>query len=146
MKKLIIIAIAAITIASCKDKQTNSELPVDKNLVTTENSNLAVYKGEFIYTADAAVLKGKDFIYGVSIDDKMQELAKMVATVKKDTYDMVPVIVTGTLANKKDGTEGWDQILTLVDIVQVSKKPAPADVKIGDSTVEEIKTRATQKK
>ncbi|MGJ8665528.1 MAG: hypothetical protein ACSHW7_04120 [Patiriisocius sp.] len=137
MKKLVFIAIAVLTIASCK----NNETKVNEDLVTTANSNLAVYKGEFIYTADAAVLKGKDFIYGVAIDEKMHELADKVAPVKKDDYDMVPVVVTGTLANKPEGTEGWDEILTIIDIVQVSKTPAKADVKIEDKKAKAKQTK-----
>ncbi|GEQ84694.1 hypothetical protein ULMS_02020 [Patiriisocius marinistellae] len=142
MKKLVFIAIAIFTLASCN----NNTKKLDKNLVTTKNSNLSVYKGEFIYTADAAVLKGKDFIYGVTIDKKMQELANKVAPVKKDDFDMVPVVVTGTLANKPEGTEGWDEVLTIIDIVQISKKPAPADVKIEDKNIVDKKARAIQKK
>lgn len=141
MKKFIVLIALIITTAACKDNTTSG----DKELVTTENSNLAVYKGEFIYTTDAAVLKGKDFIYGVTIDEKMHELAKKVEPAKTDDYDMVPVVVTGTLANKPKDSEGWDEILTIVDIVQVSKKPAKADVKIKEGTTAEQAGKAIKK-
>lgn len=138
MKKIVVLIALVIAVASCKDKATSQ----DQELITTKNSNLAVYKGEFIYTTDAAVLKGKDFIYGVTIDDKMHELAKKVAPAKKDDYDMVPVVVTGTLANKPEGSEGWDEILTIVDIVQVSKTPAKADVKIKEGNTAKKSVKA----
>ena len=141
MKKFIVLIALVITTAACKDNTASG----DKELITTENSNLAVYKGEFIYTTDAAVLKGKDFIYGVTIDEKMHELAEKVAPAKTDDFDMVPVVVTGTLANKAEGAEGWDEILTIVDIVQVSKKPAKADVKIKEGATAKQAAKAIKK-
>ena len=123
MKKIIILIALFIGVSACKNDQKTT-------LVTTENSNLAVYKGEFIFTDGAAVLKGSDFIYGVVVDDKMKELADKVAPAKKDPYDMVAVIVTGTLAPGPKDVEAWDEFLTIIDIVQVSAKPAKADVKI----------------
>ena len=123
MKKIIILIALFIGVSACKNEQKTT-------LVTTENSNLAVYKGEFIFTDGAAVLKGSDFIYGVVVDDKMKELADKVAPAKKDPYDMVAVIVTGTLAPGPKDVEAWDEFLTIIDIVQVCAKPAKADVKI----------------
>ena len=125
MKKLIVLITLFVCLSACKNDQKTT-------LVTTENSNLAVYKGEFIFTDGAAVLKGSDFIYGVIVDDKMKELADKVAPVKKDPFDMVPVIVTGTLASGPQDIETWDEFLTIIDIVQVSPKPAKADVKIKE--------------
>lgn len=125
MKKIIVLITLFIGLSACKNDQKST-------LVTTENSNLAVYKGEFIFTDGAAVLKGSDFIYGVVVDDKMRELADKVAPVKKDVYDMVAVIVTGTLAPGPQDIETWDEFLTIIDIVQVSPKPAQADVKIKE--------------
>jgi hypothetical protein len=126
MKKITILIALLIGFSACKNDQKTT-------LVTTENSNLAVYKGEFIFTDGAAVLKGSDFIYGVVVDDKMKELADKVAPAKKDPYDMVAVIVTGTLAPGPKDIETWDEFLTIIDIVQVSAKPAKADVKIKEA-------------
>ena len=126
MKKLIVLITLFVSLSACKNDQKTT-------LVTTENSNLAVYKGEFIFTDGAAVLKGSDFIYGVVVDDKMKELADKVAPAKIDPYDMVAVIVTGTLAPGPKDIETWDEFLTIIDIVQVSAKPAKADVKIKDT-------------
>ena len=126
MKKITILIALLIGFITCKNDQKTT-------LVTTENSNLEVYKGEFIFTDGAAVLKGSDFIYGVVVDDKMKELADKVAPAKKDPYDMVAVIVTGTLAPGPKDIETWDEFLTIIDIVQVSAKPAKADVKIKEA-------------
>ena len=131
MKKILVLIAFVIAVSACKNTEKEE---VTEELLTTENSNLAVYKGEFIYVADAAVLKGKDFIYGVEVNEKMHELAEKVAPVKNDDFDMVPVVVTGLLNDKKEGVEGWDKILTIIEIIQVSPKPSKADVKIENKT------------
>jgi hypothetical protein len=131
MKKIIVLIALILAVSACKDSGENKE---KEERITPENSNLAVYKGEFISTADAAVLKGTDFIYGVALNEKMQELAAKVAPIKKEDFDMVPVVVTGTLKDKAQGTEGWDEVLTIIDIVQVSAAPSKADVKIEKKT------------
>tara|TARA_B100000795_G_scaffold256421_1_gene228835 strand:- start:12374 stop:12811 length:438 start_codon:yes stop_codon:yes gene_type:complete len=141
MKKFITIIVILITVYACKNKQEADK----KELITTANSNLAVYKGEFIFTDGAAVLKGTDFIYGVVIDDKMKELAEKVAPSKKNAFDMVPVIVTGTVSPGPEDKETWDEFLTIIDIVQVSPKPAKADVKIKAGTVAKKATASIKK-
>ncbi len=128
MKKIFLMLALSAALFSCK----NSEEKKEGDSVTTENSeNLKTYTGEFIYTADAAVLKGNNFIYGVTQNEKAEELAKKVAAVKKEDYDMVPVVVRGEISKKPEGSEGWDEILTIEEIVNVSDKPSAADVKLG---------------
>jgi hypothetical protein len=141
MKKLIALIAIFIVVSACKENQKTGET----ELITTTNSNLAVYKGEFIYTDGAAVLKGNDFIYGVIVDDKMKELATKVTPVKKDEFDMVPVVVTGTLSPGPEDKDTWDEFLTIVDIVQVSSKPAKADVKIKEGAKAKKTAKAIKK-
>jgi len=131
MKKILVLIALIVAVSACKNSQKKE---VKEELLTTQNSNLAVYKGEFIYVDNAAVLKGKDFIYGVKVDDKMHELAEKVAPIKKDDFDMVPVVVTGLLNDKEEGADGWDKILTIVETIQVSPRPSKADVKIENKT------------
>jgi hypothetical protein len=141
MKRFIALIAILITVSACKNDQKIE-------LVTTANSNLAVYKGEFIFTDGAAVIKGKDFIYGVVIDDKMKELAEKVLPAKKDVFDMVPVVVTGTLSSGPKDKDTWDEFLTIIDIVQISSRPAKADVKIkkGDVVTKTAKSIKKEEK
>ena len=121
MKRIIVLLVVIATITfSCSDH------PKDRV------SNDPEYSGEFIYTADAAVLKGSNFIYGVQLDDMASELAAQVQPVKRDDFDMVPVVVKGILKNKSTDEEGWDQVLTITQIVSVSDTPSEADVKIEE--------------
>lgn len=129
MKKIFLVFMLSAAVFSCK----NSEEKNKENETTTVSENLKTFQGEFIYTADAAVLKGNSFIYGVKLNEKAQELAQKVASVKKEDYDMVPVVVRGELTAKEEGTEGWDEILTIEEIVRVSDKPSAPDVKLEEA-------------
>ena len=75
MKKITLLVVTTLLITSCKNTGDNK----DK---TVEGQNLKEFKGEFIYTDNAAVLKGSDFIYGVTINEVTKELAKKVKPVK----------------------------------------------------------------
>lgn len=90
-------------------------------------------KGEFIYLEDAAVFKGDNFIYGVKIDEKMRELADQVKAKQRDQYDMVPVTINGTINPKPEGTEGWDEIITIKEILEIKEPTNEGSIKIeGD--------------
>jgi hypothetical protein len=124
MKKIFLLIALTITIFSCKNSETKE---------AEGTSEVHTFRAEFLYIEDAAVLKGDNFIYGVTIDDKMQELANKVQPIKKDDFDMVPVIVSGILSKKPEGSEGWDEIVTIKEILHVSDKPTKADIKIEEN-------------
>lgn len=150
MKKIIFLLCIAASIIACKNEKENQEISetetseektgftqFKKDGTQKEASKYKTFRGEFIYTEDAAVLKGGNFIHGVTIDDKMHELAKMVAPVKNDQYDMVPVTVKGELvANPRfvETGEGWRLNVTIKEIIKVSDAPAEADLKIQEKT------------
>lgn len=87
-------------------------------------------RGEFIFLDDAAVLKGRDFIYGVKIDEKMHELASQVENKKRDQFDMVPVIINGVINPKAKGAEGWDNVVTIKGILEIKEPTSKGSVKI----------------
>merc|ERR1711977_504579 len=122
MKKTLLLLLFIATVVSCNNTKKETETETEKETASATNENVRTYRGEFIYTDDAAVLKGNNFIYGVTIDDKSQELADKVSKVEKDDYDMVPVIITGVVSpNPKAETEEvWEEILTIKDILHVS--------------------------
>lgn len=129
MKKIILLFGLSTILFSCN--QNSEKKKLDPNSEITEvTKNLAQFNGEFIYTEEAAVLKGKDFIYGVVMNETAKELAKKVAKVKKDEFDMVPVTVKGILNKKPANEEGWDEIITIKEIIKVSQNPTQADIKI----------------
>ncbi|MFK5981814.1 MAG: hypothetical protein QM499_02780 [Flavobacteriaceae bacterium] len=134
MKKIVFLITLSIITFSCK----NTEEKADKKLIDsevvnkTDTSEGKIYKGDFIYTADAAVLKGDKFIYGVTLDDMATELANRVKPVKESDFDMVPVAVKGIVSPKPEGEEGWPEVLTITEIVVIGTKPSEIDIKLED--------------
>jgi hypothetical protein len=130
MKKIILITLISIVCFSCKkDIATNQK---KESKIELDSSEEKVYRGDFIFLEDAAVLKGDKFIYGVTIDDLSKQLADKVKLVKSSDFDMVPVAVKGNVSQKPEGQEGWDEILTITEIVVVGSKPSKIDVKIEE--------------
>ena len=130
MKKILFFILISIITFSCKK---NSE-KVDKSDTAIEinSSEDKIYRGDFIYLGDAAVLKGNKFIYGVTLDEMATELADKVKSVKESDFDMVPVAVKGSINRKPEGSEGWDEIITITEIVLVGSKPSKIDIKLEE--------------
>lgn len=89
-----------------------------------------IFTGELTFTPEAAVFVGSSFIFGVEINDAAKELAEKVEAVKTDIHDIVPVTVRGNLKQKPEGQEGWDEILTITHIIDVSDTPKRPDIKL----------------
>ena len=130
MKKIILITLISIVSFSCKEEIKTSKEKESKVALNSAEENL--YRGDFIFLKDAAVLKGDNFIYGVSIDELSKQLAERVKEVKVSDFDMVPVAVKGKISQKQEGQEGWDEILTITEIVLVGNSPSKIDVKIEE--------------
>ena len=132
MKKIIItlFAVAAITV-SCKNEEDKSSenKSEDKELKEQTSSEEALLRGEYIYTEEAAVLKGNDFIYGVELNDKAKELAEQVEAYKREDYDMVPVILKAKVKDNPSD-EGWEQIIEIKKIIKVSEPISEPAIKV----------------
>jgi hypothetical protein len=136
MNKILLLIALSIGIFSCKnveeDKTKSIDAPIVNNDSVVSISPVDGHRGDFLFMEDAAVLKGENFIYGVAINEMSKELAKRVETIKEDEFTMVPVFVKGTVTDKPIGADGWDEILTITEIINVSLIPAKEDIKIED--------------
>jgi hypothetical protein len=130
MKKMFLLIVLSIGIISCKNTEEKQVESVDASIVDGEI--LDQYRGDFLFMEDAAVLKGDNFIYGVTINEMSKELAKKVESIKEDEFTMVPVFVKGFVKTKPIGADGWDEILTITEILNVSTIPAKEDIKIEE--------------
>jgi|SRR5690554_1348784 len=129
MKKTLLLLLVSTFIFSCNNKKTKrDEIHTDFQVV--DSTALRTYEGEFIYTPEASVFKGNSFVYGVEMNDVAKDLGKMVEAIKQSDYDMVPVIVRGVVNQKPQDTEGWDEIITITEIINVSDTPTKADVEL----------------
>ena len=132
MKKTLLILLLSVVLISCNDSKTDKSDPQVETSIEDqrEADSILTYQGEFIFTPDAAVFKGNSYIYGVTVNDLAKDLAKRVNAVKTEDYDMVPVIVRGKVTHKPEGADGWDEILTITEIINVSDTPTKADVEL----------------
>ena len=137
MKKIFVLVIFFTVVAACKNETKEIEEKTSgKTLKQDANATYKTFKGEFIYVADGAVLKGNNFIHGVTIDEKMQELVALVKPIQKNEFDMVPVVLKGELVANPlfvETGEGWRLNLTIKEIVKVGDAPAKADLKIKEN-------------
>ncbi len=118
MKKSIILIFVSFLIFSCKNDSSK----------TSENGESTVIRGEFILIENAGVIKGKDFIYGVVLNDMAKELNSKIQPLQREEYDMVPVVVKGMI--KQNPGEGWPEIVEIVEIVGVSEPTSELPTKI----------------
>jgi hypothetical protein len=136
MKKMFLLVALAIGIVSCKNTEEKQAESVDASVVVKDSVIADKFKdqhrGDFLFMDDAAVLKGENFIYGVTINEMSRELAKRVESIKEDEFTMVPVFVKGFVKTKPIGADGWDEILTITEILNVSSIPAKEDIKLEE--------------
>lgn len=128
---------ATLLATSCQNKSTKKE---KQKGVVTENLGPTI-AGEYYYSEEGAVLKGASFIYAVAMDDMAKELGDRVAEVKNDIYDMVPVMVRGSVGKNPaldQGQEVWEQMITIKEIVSVGDQPAEVDIKIQDQKKSDV--------
>ena len=144
MKKffLFVMVLGAMNMVSCKNgsNQENEDVSEvaevdpdeDRKLI---NGDYAHFVGEYYYSEEGAVIKGEQYIYAVKLNDLAKELAEMVEPVKKEEFDMVPVVVKGFTDRNPaldEGKEVWERILTIKEIVSVGDATAEADIRIEE--------------
>ncbi|WP_213524247.1 component of SufBCD complex [Nonlabens sp.] len=145
MKRLFILSFLVLSVVSCKnDKEATPDTPiVQKATPEVLPEGQQVYRGEFIFLTDAAVLTTKNEIYAVAIDDKMKELDKAAQALKKTEFDMVNVVIHATVKPnpiKAELGEGWDEMLTITKIIEVTPATSADMFKTGKTLdIKEVK-------
>jgi len=119
---LLIIALA-VTAFSCQDEGREDLM----NQPETEKvpDSIQTLTGEFIYAGEAAILRGSDFVYGVTIDSMSKVLAEQVQPFQKEEFDMVAVKVKGKIVTNSR-QDGWDENIEIREILEIleTKKAA----------------------
>ncbi len=131
MKKVLLFLALATVLFSCKKKEEEEKMEYE------------TYTGDFIYQADAAVLQGANFVYGVTMDEMATELAERTSKVRQDDFQTVNVTVKGELHPKSADEEGWPEVLTIKEIVNVANTPSEADIKFDSKTAKDSITKTT---
>lgn len=118
MKKIFGILVFLLALTSCQD-DGRKELMNQKQEKKVPDS-IQVLKGDFVFGADAAVIRGNGFVYGVTIDSMSQKLADEVAPLKSDDFEMIPVTVKAKIVPNPE-QEGWKEVIEIQEIMEVPK-------------------------
>ncbi|APG60936.1 hypothetical protein [Christiangramia salexigens] len=124
MKKLFGIFIIALSLFACQDedrKELMSQPEVEK-----VPDSIQVLKGDFVYGTDAAVIRGGNFVYGVSMDSMAKVLAKKVAPLKSNDFQMIPVTVKAKVIPNLD-RDGWEEVIEIREIIEVPETGKVSD-------------------
>ena len=130
MRKYIFFVLVSIILTSCKSDAKSEKSEIEDNI----SEEIVTLKGDFIYYADAAVLQTSNEIYGVVIDEKMEELNDLVKPYKKESTDMVSVTVKASKFEKPKDEEGWQYRLKIKEIIKVEQPSSDKQdvIKIGE--------------
>lgn len=134
MKKIVILFVLAVSIISCKNETKTETTSTEAAPVVagelSNDSSIKTIEGEFLFVDGAGVIMGKNFIYGVSINEMTEKLIKQVSSKQRDKFDMVPVVVKGEINPKPEGSDVWDEIVTIKEIVKVLPPKGDQPIKI----------------
>ena len=92
--------------------------------------SIQVLEGDFVFGTNSAVIRGEDFVYGVTIDSMSRALARKIAPFKKDDFDMIPVAVKAKILPNQ-AQEGWEEVIVIREIIEV-----PEQNEVSDTVVE----------
>ncbi|MDG5490928.1 hypothetical protein [Psychroserpens sp. SPM9] len=130
MRKILVLMMMFTAFISCKDDQkkdtdvTSEEKAVvaEEGKTLKQSDGLIAIQGNFIYSKkdNAAVLQTATKIYGLVIDEKLQELNTLAKPYKQEDTDMVPVTIRGRMFKKDPETEGWEDRIEIKEILKVT--------------------------
>ncbi len=126
MKKILFIFAIIATFSSCKQKE--------------DTSKYETFTGDFLMTDEGAILENGNRIFGVVVNDVAKELGKKTKEVQKTEFDMVQVTVKGEVGPNTTGKEGWEEYLTIKEIMDIANKPSVTDIELKAPKTEENAT------
>ncbi|GAA4309036.1 hypothetical protein GCM10023115_36260 [Pontixanthobacter gangjinensis] len=125
MKKLFGLLLISSMLFSCQDEERKDLM--DAPQAEKVPDSIQVLEGEFIYAADAAVIRGENFVYGVTLDSMSQILSERIAPLKTDDFEMIPVTVRAKIQPNPE-QEGWEEVIEILEIVET-----PEVAKVSDT-------------
>ncbi|MCM8569472.1 hypothetical protein NE848_08780 [Gramella jeungdoensis] len=124
MKRLLGVLLLTLIFFSCQDEDRKELMEQPETEKVTDS--IQVLTGEIVYGTNAAVIRGEDFVYGVTMDSLSKILAGKVAPLKSDDFDMIPVTVKAKILPNPQ-QEGWDEVIEIREIIEVPEAENVSD-------------------
>ncbi|MEO6346868.1 MAG: hypothetical protein ABIO60_03070, partial [Aquaticitalea sp.] len=122
MKKLIAIFLIGTLFTNCKNDPKKETVEESDLPTTTEMTNaISEMRGNFVYYEDAAVFQTNTELYGVLMNEKLEDLILQSETLKNEPTDEVTVTLKAKKSKKQANEEGWENRIEILEIVKVSK-------------------------
>ncbi|MDT0555422.1 hypothetical protein [Patiriisocius hiemis] len=123
--------IFCLLVTSCNQKAENNkaeELTVieqTKDTITNTQKTYSThlkFAGEYYKSNEQAIFKTEYFTFSIIENEMAKELDEKIQKHKKDEFDFVPVVVRGKISKKNKDEEGWEQKITVSEIISVGEK------------------------
>ncbi|APU67946.1 hypothetical protein [Christiangramia flava] len=124
MKKIFGLLLSLMMLVACQDDGRKELMSQPKQEKLPDS--IQVLKGEFVYGADAAVIRGENFVYGVTLDSMSKKLAEEIAPLKSDDFEMVPVTVKAKIVPNPE-QEGWKEVIEIQQILEIPESISEKD-------------------
>ena len=98
MKKYRILVLIALFSFSCDKKQNKV---VSNEVFETKNNDLIILSGDYVFYNNAAVLQTNKNVYGIVINEKVNELNQKLTSIKKDEFDLFQSFLKVNCKTKK---------------------------------------------
>ncbi|WP_300433903.1 hypothetical protein [Christiangramia sp.] len=125
MKKLFGVLILSLVLFSCQDYERKELL--DQPQAEKVRDSIQVLEGEVVYGGESAVMRGENFVYGITLDSTSKVLSERIAPLKSDDFEMIPVKVKAQI-RPNPRQEGWEEVIEILEILEV-----PEGAKVSDS-------------
>ncbi len=124
MRKILGLLLITLALYSCQDDERRDLM--DQASVETVPDSIQVLKGEFVYGKDAAVIRGDNFVYGVTLDSMSNALSEKIAPLKSDDFEMIPVTVKAKIL-PNPARKGWEEVIEILEIVEFPEGAGTSD-------------------
>ncbi len=116
MRKFIFILSLLFIFSACE----NDEGTAPPLMEPTAQDSIRVYKGNFITTGNAAVLKGDQFIYQVVMDTTATSLRDSLR--KNSTSPTIKYVTVKGKVSDNQIQDGYSQMIEIMEVLEIPQK------------------------
>lgn len=116
MKRILGLFLLLIIFAACQDEDRRELM--NQPVTEKQPDSIQVLTGNVVFGEESAVIRGEDFVYGVSLDSLGNVLAEKLKPLKSDDFEMIPVTVKAKILPNQD-RRGLEEMIVIREIIEV---------------------------